>query len=90
MAFDPHRNSEPRRAIRAGLIAVARGSRIIEMDDWVQAISARDRPLTPDDREKLEAMSVSDEVVRAVADEKSKQTTSGSGNQKRPGSRWAR
>lgn len=80
MGFDPNRNAEPRRALRAGLLALARGSQIIEADDWAQAATCRDRPLAPDERERLKAVSVSDEVVRMVSGDRSKaQAARGSG-----------
>ena len=72
MGFDPQRNSAPRRAIRAGRIALARGGHTIELTDWKQAATAPDRSLTPDEREHLKAVSVSDEVIRQVAEDESK------------------
>lgn len=72
MAYDPERNSEPKRALRAGLIAIARGSQVIELEDWLQAATARTRRLSVDDWQKLEEVLVSDEVVMRVADERSK------------------
>lgn len=68
MAYDPGRNSEPKRALRAGLIAIARRSRVIEMADWLNAKNAPSRRPTSEEYELLKAMSVSDEVVMKVAD----------------------
>ncbi len=67
MKFDPNRNAISRHAVRAGLIALARNSRTIEMSDWVQAASTRDRTLTPEDRQALQRVAVSDEVIRKMA-----------------------
>lgn len=89
MGFDPQRNSTPRRAIRAGQIALARGSHMIDLDDWQQAVTAPDRPLVPDECDRLKAVWVSDEVIRRVAEDKSKPRSGADVNPFRPGNRWS-
>ena len=86
MRFWPDRKPEAERAICAGLIASERGSRVIEMDDWDQAGKARPRPPTPEEYEKLRLVSVSDEVVRKVADERFASARKGRAQQ--PGKSW--
>lgn len=75
MGFKPHKRNEIEQAIRAGLIALERGSRIIGIDDWAQARKVHRQPPTQDERKQLKLVSVSDEVVRKVADERSKSRT---------------
>jgi hypothetical protein len=90
MAFDPQKNSTPRRAIRAGRIALARGSHMVDLDDWQQAATAPDRPLAPDERDRLKAVSVSDEVIRRVAEDESKTSSKADAPPLRSGNRWMR
>lgn len=70
MAFEPGRNTEPKRALRAGLIALARGSRVIDLADWMQAATMPARQLSDDEYQKLKEVSVSDEVVLRVVDDR--------------------
>lgn len=90
MSFDPERNTPPRRAIRAGLIALARGRHVIHLDDWQQAATAPNRPLTPNDSDRLKGVSVSDEVIRRVAKDESKSRQAAGADPQRPGNRWTR
>lgn len=71
MRFDEPKNSLRRRAIQAGRIALERGSYMITLDDWQQAAIAPYGPLTSDERERLKSVSVSDEVIRRVAEDES-------------------
>lgn len=70
MGFEPDRSTEPNRAVRAGLIALARGSRIIELADWMQAAAVPSRHPTADEYEQLKSVSVGDDVVMKVADDR--------------------
>lgn len=90
MGFDPQRNSVPRRAIRAGRIALERGSEVIELDDWRQAATSADQPLTQDERDRMKAVSVSDEVIRRVAEGESKSMPEADGGTVSSGNRWMR
>lgn len=90
MAFDPQRNSAPRRAIRAGRIALARGSHTIELEDWQQAATTPDRPLAPNERDRLKAVSVSDEVIKRVAEDESKRRSKADADPLRHDGRWMR
>ena len=87
MGFDRQRNSTPGRAIRAGQIALARGSQMINLDDWQQAGTAPDRPLVPNECDRLKAVWVSDEVIRRVAEDESKPRSGADVNTLRPGNR---
>jgi hypothetical protein len=69
VAFKPFRWSRADLAIRAARIARGRDSQVIEPSDWTLAQSGSDPigRLLPAEREALDEMMVSDEVVHLVA-----------------------
>ena len=69
MAFILNRFRLADRAVAAGLIAARRGSAVIEMSDWESAQGGRPDKPTVDERKRLAALSVSDEVIGRVAEQ---------------------
>ena len=67
MAYHPNRKWYIDRAGRAGVIALKRGRRVIEPEDWEAAGNAGQRSLTLEQRAQLKGVSVSDVVVQIVA-----------------------
>ncbi|WP_156924810.1 hypothetical protein [Pseudoxanthomonas sp. J35] len=67
MAFNPNRKPWMDRVLRAGMIAIERGDTVIGLEDWQCAAEESRRKLSSD-AGRLKDVSVSDDVVRAVAD----------------------
>ena len=61
-------------ANRAGRIALARESNVIELKDWLQATPSPDQSDALHDSAGLQAVSVSDEVIRRVVHDEAKGT----------------